>query len=69
MDPDNARAIIGKHVPDKYKGMYDSANSAADKAIELKKKKDALQLKAFEKVIDPLWKKVDKEGKGIIDHE
>tara|TARA_B110000285_G_C14931365_1_gene517474 strand:+ start:524 stop:631 length:108 start_codon:yes stop_codon:yes gene_type:complete len=32
----------------------------------LKKQKDALQLKAFEKAIDPLWVQYDTENTGYV---
>jgi len=34
--------------------------------MELKRKKDELQLKAFDKLIDPLWSKYDTDGNGFI---
>jgi hypothetical protein len=37
-----------------------------EKAKELKKQKDEMQLKMFEKAIDPLWIQQDPENKGYI---
>lgn len=53
---EDKRAAVKGFVPDSYKGSFDTAMGSYDKAMELKKKKDAMQIKMFEKAIDPFWK-------------
>lgn len=65
---DKRKAIEG-FVPDSYKGSYQTALSSYDKAVDLKKQKDEMQIKMFEKAIDPMWKKFDKKNEGHITQE
>ena len=53
-------------MPEEYKGYFNAATSAYDKALELKKKKDEMQLQMIEKAIDPIWSKYDTEGAGAV---
>ena len=57
-------AAAKSYVPAGYEGYADQAVALAEKAADLKKQKDALQLKAFEKAIDPLWIQYDPENTG-----
>ena len=68
MAADKKKAIEG-FVPEQYKGQFDTAVKTYDKAVELKKQKDELQIQIFEKAIDPLWKQYDKDDKGHISQE
>ena len=43
--------------------MYDAGK---EKALELKKQKDEMQIAAFEAGITDLWKKVDPEDTGYV---
>jgi hypothetical protein len=65
-DPEEAKKMAEGYVPEEYKGYFNAGMQAYDKALELKKQKDEMQLKMFEKVIDPIWVKYDPEGKGNI---
>ena len=65
-NPEEARGVAEGYVPDQYKGYFNAGLDAVDKAKELKKQKDELQRKMFEKAIDPVWVKYDPEGKGEI---
>ena len=61
--------MIGEYIPEEYKGYFHKAGSYYDYAMELKAKKDEMQISLFEKLIDPLWSKFDTEGKGYITHD
>ena len=39
------------------------------KAQDLKKQKDEMQIKAFEKIIEEVWNRYDAENKGYIEGE
>ena len=53
-------------VPEEYKGYYNHANVALEKAKELKAKKDEMQLAIITKAVNPIWSKKDTEGLGHI---
>ena len=56
-------------VPDDYKSAFQTGLMVIDKAAELKKQKDELQIAGFNKLIEPLWVKYDTEEKGFISKE
>ena len=61
-----AREMLEVQVPDEYKPFLRHAETAMKKAVELKKKKDDLQIDLFEAIIDPVWEQVDPDNKGYI---
>ena len=63
---EDKRTTVEGFVPAKYKGHFGAAMSTYDKAVDLKKQKDEMQIKMFEKAIDPIWKQYDPEDKGYI---
>ena len=56
-------------VPEEYKKYYIMAETAIEKAKEIKRKKDELQLKLIRKAVEPLWVMKDKENLGYITKE
>lgn len=56
-------------MPEAYRPYYDMANKAMEKAKELKKKKDEMQLKLIGKAVEPIWKMKDTENLGYITKE
>jgi len=59
------RSVKG-FVPEGYEKYADMAEAGLDKAAELKKQKDAMQLQLIEKAVDPLWIQYDPENTGFI---
>lgn len=64
-----AREMLEVQVPEEYKPFLKTAEKAMKKAIELKKKKDELQIDLFEAIIDPVWEQADPDGQGYIGEE
>ena len=53
-------------MPQEYKGYYEKASQAMDKANELKKKKNEMQISLITKAVTPIWAKKDTKNLGYI---
>ena len=53
-------------MPVEYKGYYEQANQAIDKAKDLKTKKNEMQISLITKAVTPIWAKKDTQNLGYI---